>query len=1179
MNADPILQTLDSASNPLGSSEDTHFSSALHLDAAQAGPLVLGDDPWFLRAEFGRDGADLQLTGEEGQQVVIKDYFSQATPPDLASASGAVLNADTAARLAGPLAPGQYAQAATGPGANPIGRVETASGDVQVTRADGSEVTLSQGDPVFLGDILETSSDAAVGITFADESTFSMGEDGRMTLDDMVYDPGGQVGSMQVNLLQGAFTFVSGQIAKTDPNAMVITTPTSTIGIRGTAGGGSVDSLGGTTAALMPEADGFVGEMTIGNAAGFQTINQALQAVNIISSNDAPSQPFIMTPQQMGQTFGGALNALPNAANSIPGSIVEGANEGRTIQQEAQQAAEEAEANQADAEAQALEAEAQAQEAAAEAEAAEQAEAEAVAEAQAAELAAEEALAAAQAAAAEAEAATATPEQIAAAEEAAQAAEEAQAIADQAAAEAEQAQSVTAQTQALSAEAEANSASANADLAQATVAVIEAQVGVIETSSSGAVASAAVAAGLDGVAGVNELNAAQEAVVEAQTQLQEAVAVAQQAETAAQEALALAQVAPTDTQVADAATQAAEDAIANGASAEEVFTAAADAAAEQASSEGDTPEEIEAAKAAAQAAFDEAIANGATPEEALQAALASTADGNVEANATPDGDPLFSPQSVGGTEGPQGPEGPEIADTSNPTPDNGSNDTFGGFDYTSVLDSGPDAFTFDAFTNPTGFDPFAGTGPDVPPPVLPPIEAVEPPPEDEDGPPITDVFPEVFSGTPGNDTQIGGPGNTQFTMVQGSTLGGDDVLFGGAGTDEITLENLNLFQGVYDASDASANPADPKIVFSTSTGSLTGTIQLSSIEQLYVNDGSATGNVRLNVDDSSVGFGYVVAGGAGGDIISVAPTGDMNNVISGANFNFGASNFSISDSTTLGTILFGKGGADDITGSGKEDKIFGGDGNDTLTGGAGNDSLYGGANDDIIHTEGSDDVDGGADNDTIIMSSLGDSLVVSNVETITGGAGTDIVFLTDVTNTLTASDVETIHGGSGVDTITITGSTDVTVTAGDGDDFITGGAGADILNGGFGADTLIGGEGQNVLTGGDGSDTLTGGTGNDIFRYTSVSESQVGTLRDVITNFSTTDSIEDIFLEGLLHGTFDFLGEHSVAYGNSGNTEARFNNTSEVLEIDVDGNGVTDMEIELTGVLAANIDESDFTVT
>ena len=116
---------------------------------------------------------------------------------------------------------------------------------------------------------------------------------------------------MNVSLLQGSFTFVSGQIAKADPNAMVIVTPTSTIGIRGTVGGGSVDSSGVTTAVLMPEASGLVGEMFIGNNNGTQTINLPGQAINIASLDAPPSPPFVMSPQKWGKPLAQLLMLFP----------------------------------------------------------------------------------------------------------------------------------------------------------------------------------------------------------------------------------------------------------------------------------------------------------------------------------------------------------------------------------------------------------------------------------------------------------------------------------------------------------------------------------------------------------------------------------------------------------------------------------------------------------------------------------------------------------------------------------------------------------------------------------------------------------------------------------------------------------------------------------------------------
>ena len=291
-------------------------------------PLVLPGEPWFLRADFERSGGDLILSGPEGQKIIIRDYFLHEIPPDLTTENGIILKGDIAVRLAGSETSSQYAQAKPIAGKQPIGEVESSSGKAEIVRTDGTRESIEKGDPIFQGDIVETGEDGAIGIIFSDESTFSLGNSGRMTLDEMIYDPGEQTGSMNVSLLQGAFSFVSGSIAKTDPNAMEVNTPTATIGIRGTAAGGNVDSGGVTTTALLPEASGFTGEMSISNDAGTQTLNETGQAVNIASSTSTPSAPFVMTPQQMGQNFGGALAALPNANNTIVNTVISGAREG-----------------------------------------------------------------------------------------------------------------------------------------------------------------------------------------------------------------------------------------------------------------------------------------------------------------------------------------------------------------------------------------------------------------------------------------------------------------------------------------------------------------------------------------------------------------------------------------------------------------------------------------------------------------------------------------------------------------------------------------------------------------------------------------------------------------------------------------------------------------------------------
>ncbi|MGE5503361.1 MAG: FecR domain-containing protein, partial [Actinomycetota bacterium] len=202
---------------------------------------------------------------------------------------------------------------------NAIGKVETVAGTVGVTHADGTTGTLGPGDPVFQGDQLRTEMGGAVGMKFEDGTTFSLGEKGRMTLDEMVYDPASKAGSASLSIDKGAFTLVSGDISKTTPDALTVKTPTMTIGVRGTA-----LTSNGQTVALMAEQGQKVGELSVKGASGQTiTLNQAGQAASLSPSGSLT--PTSMTPNQVAQLGGNSLAALPGGHQSVLGAAFSGA--------------------------------------------------------------------------------------------------------------------------------------------------------------------------------------------------------------------------------------------------------------------------------------------------------------------------------------------------------------------------------------------------------------------------------------------------------------------------------------------------------------------------------------------------------------------------------------------------------------------------------------------------------------------------------------------------------------------------------------------------------------------------------------------------------------------------------------------------------------------------------------
>ncbi|MCR4379412.1 MAG: FecR domain-containing protein [Rhodospirillales bacterium] len=409
---------------------DGAFSSKL-FSAPEAGAKVLHTNfednsvhlpsgESFLRADFARSGPDLLIETPSGGHYVLPGYFMAEDIPSLETFDGAVLSPKLVSALAGPQAAGMVAQAAApgqaaaGSGAS-IGQVSEVAGGVTVRHVDGSQGTLAVGAPVFQGDVLETGPASHVGIIFVDDTVFSLDESGRMVIDEMVFDPDAQSGVFNAQVVQGVFSFVSGQVAKTSPDGMVVETPTSTIGIRGSTVLGRAAAEGAENRiTLAPDVDGNVGELTIFNGAGTQVLNQPGASTTIFSINAAPTPVVIMSPVEMQQNFGTTLTKLTQVlaqkatvdaaraqvkAQQAEEEATQAETEAQQAQDEAQQADEGAQ--EADAEAEAAQAEAEAAAAAAaaaKAEAEAKGDPEALALAAAAEVKAAEAQAKAQAA-------------------------------------------------------------------------------------------------------------------------------------------------------------------------------------------------------------------------------------------------------------------------------------------------------------------------------------------------------------------------------------------------------------------------------------------------------------------------------------------------------------------------------------------------------------------------------------------------------------------------------------------------------------------------------------------------------------------------------------------------------------------------------------------------------------
>ncbi len=446
----------------------------------------------------------------------------------------------------------------------------------------------------------------------------------------------------------------------------------------------------------------------------------------------------------------------------------------------------------------------------------------------------------------------------------------------------------------------------------------------------------------------------------------------------------------------------------------------------------------------------------------------------------------------------------------------------------------------------------------------------------------------MLNATPGDDNLVGGAGNTDFVMVQGSSLGGTDTVDGGDGADQLTLENLDGIQLVVDT-------ASDVAVYG---GTVNGQITLRSIEQFRVNDDQQDDEQVVSLEpDGARDLGYVLVGTAGADNLSLA-----NGTVL-ANLPAGATGRTVDASDVVGGMLFGKGGDDTLTGSAQSDHIEGGDGNDRIDGGGGADQLLGGAGDDTFVGDGlaafASHFFGGAGNDTLTFS--GDVVLYSmtaldSIETLestkassarftvfqdlgglvttitnTNGDGTLVsllapIHLTGVTvNNIGTLVLENHPGTPGVIMDTDQDNIGRTLLGGAGNDQLFGRGGNDTLHGGPGSDQYM------FLRTNNGVDTITGGftvgAGGDVLDF-------------VNENGQFIDGIESLY-QGTLAGIGAGLANNGImvltddAVGDVNALTTRLNNSAFDQGAFGDRVVVWEMDANRVGVGFATNDDAD----
>ena len=152
-----------------------------------------------------------------------------------------------------------------------------------------------------MNDAIVTANSKA-GITFIDDTKVQITEHSKLVIDNFVYDGEKKTGKLGMKMALGTIKYASGQIAKNDPQQVVVETPTATIGVRGTDFSGTVDEIGRSTVILLPSCpvgwkniarDCVVGAISVSTDMGTVWLTKPFESVTIGNRMQTPKSAIL----------------------------------------------------------------------------------------------------------------------------------------------------------------------------------------------------------------------------------------------------------------------------------------------------------------------------------------------------------------------------------------------------------------------------------------------------------------------------------------------------------------------------------------------------------------------------------------------------------------------------------------------------------------------------------------------------------------------------------------------------------------------------------------------------------------------------------------------------------------------------------------------------------------------
>jgi hypothetical protein len=190
--------------------------------------------------------------------------------------------------------------------AQSVGVTSATDGDPLGRPPAANERVLRIGIDVQANEVVTTRANDRAHLVFLDGTSLTVGPNAQLTVDKFVFDPSSKTGDLAITARQGVFRLVGGKISKS--SAITVTTPSSTIGIRGGIGIFGVSS-DRTTAGFL-----FGQSMRITGQGRTETITRPGSQV-IINTGSPPGLPTLLPPGGLAAL----ISQLEGGSNSGPG--------------------------------------------------------------------------------------------------------------------------------------------------------------------------------------------------------------------------------------------------------------------------------------------------------------------------------------------------------------------------------------------------------------------------------------------------------------------------------------------------------------------------------------------------------------------------------------------------------------------------------------------------------------------------------------------------------------------------------------------------------------------------------------------------------------------------------------------------------------------------------------------